>query len=208
MIRKKRKEYQLRPSWVSDRAWDRGYIEAFEIVRIAAWKSAISAAAITVNKPEDIEDCTRAAISIIRPWRGRKKDELASNVGMPAWRQAANDAIGWNDRKGSSCGLLSLKGVRYPMATAILDILDPSVWPVIDKWAAKTVFGTVPAHYCAARYAAYARHLAIEGAARWGAELSIHQFDEEAQLASMPGGQLPDGWPHAALPECTCGITG
>jgi hypothetical protein len=30
------------------------------------------------------------------------------------------------------------------MATAILDILDPDVWPVIDGWAAQTVFGKSP----------------------------------------------------------------
>ena len=30
-------------------------------------------------------------------------------------------------------------GVGYPMATAILDILDPDVWPVIDQWAVQTV---------------------------------------------------------------------
>ena len=50
------------------------------------------------------------------------------------------------------------------MATAILDILDPDVWPVLDKWAAMTVFGEIPSRYCAVRYAAYARHLATEGA--------------------------------------------
>jgi hypothetical protein len=62
------------------------------------------------------------------------------------------------------------------MATAILDILDPDVWPVIDKWAAETVFGKTPSHYCAARYAAYARHLAAEGTRCWGSGLSIHEL--------------------------------
>src|SRR5712692_9646955 len=38
-----------------------------------------------------------------------------------------------------------LEGVGYPMATAILDILDPGVWPVMDRWAVITVFGTRPA---------------------------------------------------------------
>ena len=38
------------------------------------------------------------------------------------------------------------------MATAILNILDPDVWPVIDRWAAETVFGNSPSRYSAARY--------------------------------------------------------
>jgi hypothetical protein len=199
---RRRKEYQGRPDRITDKAWDRGYIEAFELARIAAWKSAISAAAVTVNEPEEIEACTRAAISVIRPWLGRKGTELAGDADWGDWQRAANAAIGWVGRRGPSSGLLSLKGVGYPMATAILDILDPNVWPVIDIWAAKTVFGAVPSCYCAACYAAYARHLAIEGARCWGADLSIHELDEKAQSASMRGGQLPVGWRRATLPQC------
>jgi hypothetical protein len=202
VTRRQRKEYQDRPDWIADKAWNRGYIEAFELARIAAWKNAQSVAAITMNWPEEIEACTRAAISVIRPWLGRKGTQLATDADWAAWRQAANAAIGWVDLKGPSSGLLSLKGVGYPVATAILDILDPDVWPVIDKWAATTVFGTIPFRYCAARYAAYARHLATEGTRCWGAGLSIHELDEKAQSASMPGGQLPARWRRAALPPC------
>lgn len=202
MTRRQRKEYQDRPDWIAGKAWNRGYIEAFELARIAAWKNAQSVAAITVNGPEEIEACTRAAISVIRPWLGRKGTQLATDADWAAWQQAANAAIGWVGRKGPSSGLLSLKGVGYPVATAILDILDPDAWPVIDKWAATTVFGTIPFRYCAARYAAYARHLATEGTRCWGAGLSIHELDEKAQSASMPGGQLPAGWRRAGLPPC------
>ena len=49
------------------------------------------------------------------------------------------------------------------MATAILDILNPDVWLVIDRWAAQAVFGKVTSRYSAIRYAAYARHLATAG---------------------------------------------
>jgi hypothetical protein len=93
------------------------------------------------------------------------------------------------------------------MATAILDILDPNVWPVIDIWAAKTVFGAVPSCYCAACYAAYAKHLAIEGARCWGADLLIHELDEKAQSASMRG-QLPVGWRRATPPLAHDGTSG
>lgn len=202
MVTAQRKEYQIRPDWVAEMAWARGYIEAFELARIAAWKSAISAAAVTVNKPEDIVACTREVIFHVRPWLDRKATELDSDTDWVAWRQAANVAIGWVDRKRSASGLLSLKGVSYPMASAILDILDPNAWPVIDRWAARTVFGNVPSRYCAARYTAYARHLVVEGTRCWGTGLSIHQLDEKAQSASMPGGRLPFDWRHAMLPPC------
>jgi hypothetical protein len=50
-----RPEYQERPAWITGRAWARGYLDAFELTRIAAWKSARAVAAITVNEPAEIE---------------------------------------------------------------------------------------------------------------------------------------------------------
>jgi hypothetical protein len=197
------KEYQNRPERISHEAWNRGYLEALELARIAAWKNAQSVAAVTVNKPAEIEDCTRTAMSVIKPWRGRKAIELVTSADWDDWQQTANKAIGWvGGRRGSSSGLLSLKGVEYPMATTILDILDPDVWPVIDKWAAETVFGKAPSRYCAARYMVYTRHLAIEGTRCWDAGLSIHELDVKAQSASM-NHDLPTGWQTTELPPCT-----
>jgi hypothetical protein len=62
-----RKEFQQRPDHIAREAWDRGYLEAFEVARIAAWKSARGVAAITVGSAEEIESRTRAAMSVIRP---------------------------------------------------------------------------------------------------------------------------------------------
>lgn len=200
----RRPEYQERPAWITERAWSRGYIEAFELTRIAAWKSARAVAAITVNEPAEIEARTREAMSVIRAWRCRRATEIATDAGWSDWQQAANTAIGWVGGPGvEPSGLLALKGVLYPMATAILDILDPDVWPVIDKWAARTAFGRVPYRYSAARYAAYARHLATEGQRHWGPGLSIHELDERAQYASMKN-DLPGGWRIAELPSFRC----
>jgi hypothetical protein len=53
---------------ITDKAWSHGYIEVFELTRIAAWKSTQGVAAVTVNGPGEIEACTRAAMSIIQPW--------------------------------------------------------------------------------------------------------------------------------------------
>jgi hypothetical protein len=105
-------------------------------------------------------------------------------------------------------GLLALHGVGYPMASAILDILDPEVWPVIDRWAVQTVFGKQPTGNpwrtgqwdFAAAYGVYAQHLATIGAACWGSGHSIHELDEKAMKLSKSGGELPPGWVHAVLP--------
>jgi hypothetical protein len=197
----RRPEYQDRPCWITDKAWIRGCIDPFELTRIAAWKNAKSVAAITVNSPGEIEAWTEAAISAIRPWRDRRAIALTADADWASWQEAANAAIGWiGSRGGPPSGLLALKGVGYPMASAILDILDPDVWPVVDKWSAKTVFGVIPSRYNAARYAAYARHLAVEGTRCWGVGLSIHELDMRAQAASMKHDQLPDGWRFAGLP--------
>lgn len=199
---RKRPVYQARPSEITRKAWERGYIEAFELTRIAAWKNARSVATITLNEPEHIEACTRAAIAVVRPWRGRAASQSCADSYWTKWQKTANSAIGWvKTSQAPASGLLSLQGVGYPMASAILDILDPDVWPIIGKWAVKTVFGAFPPpRYTAARYAAYAKHLVTEGAQHWGADLSIHKLDERAQQASMQDGHLPPGWQTAPLP--------
>jgi hypothetical protein len=204
-----RPQYQDRPDQIADKAWNRGYIEAFELARIVAWKNAINVASITVNTPREIEACTRTAMSVIERWRGQKATALATDIDWADWQSTANAAIGWvGKHREPSSGLLSLTGVGYPVATAILDILDPNVWPVIDKWAAKTVFGIEIVRYTAAIYARYARHLATEGTRHWGAGLSIHELDLRAQSASMKGGSLPAGWrradPRAPLEPSGC----
>jgi len=123
------------------------------------------------------------------------------------WRETARCAIGG---AADRSGLLGLEGVGYPMATAILDVLDPGVWPVMDRWAVMTVFGTRPdGHpwpgtrwHRASAYETYARHLVTFGAAAWGPQLSVHQLDVQAMELSRNGRPLPDGWHHAQLRSC------
>jgi hypothetical protein len=160
---------------------------------------------LTVNTERDIERRTGAAMDRIRHWRRRRVAGLTDQALWDDWRETARHAIGVAATRE---GLLGLKGVGYPMATAILDILDPEVWPVIDHWAVQTVFGPQPdgtpwpprRWQCAAAYEAYARHLATEGPKRWGSGNFIHQLDVKAMKASMPGGALPPGWTLASLP--------
>jgi hypothetical protein len=135
------KKYQVRPSEIATSAWNRGYLKPLELLRIAAWKTGQGLGYLTVNTEHDIESRTRAAIGSIQHWKGRRVVGLTDQTLWDDWRETARRAIGVAATRE---GLLGLEGVGYPMATAILDILDPDVWPVIDQWAVRTVFGTQP----------------------------------------------------------------
>lgn len=199
------KDYQFRPCEIADSAWNRGYLKPLELLRLAAWKTGQGLGHLTVNSEDAIETRTKAAIDSIRPWKGRRVVELTDQALWDEWRETARHAIGVAETQE---GLLGLKGVGYPMATAILDILDPSVWPVMDRWAVQAVFEPQPdgprwppqRWQCAVAYEVYARHLATEGAKHWGSCSLIHQLDVEAMKASRPGGTLPHGWTRVSLP--------
>jgi hypothetical protein len=202
------KKYQRRPGELASSAWSRGHLTPLELLRVAAWKTGQGLGSLTTNTEEEIQDRTRAAIDTIRPWQDQPVSALTSEATWANWRETARQAIG-NAAVGS--GLLGLDGVGYPMATAILAILEPFVWPVIDRWATLTVFGPGSAdgarpnrHWQhAAAYEAYARHLAEYGAAAWGADLSVHQLDQKAMDLAKSGGALPSGWRYATLPPRT-----
>lgn len=197
------KKYQRRPSEVASAAWARGHMTPLELLRVAAWKTGQGLGSLTVNTEEEIKARTRAAIEAIGPWRGRQVSILTSDALWENWRKTAQRAIG---AKVGKSGLLALEGVGYPMATAILDILDPGVWPVMDRWAVLTVFGPRPVGgpppdwQHAAAYAAYTRHLVEQGTAAWGPGLSAHELDLKAMDLARTGGALPQGWSYARLP--------
>jgi hypothetical protein len=199
--------YQEEPtSSLARNAWARGHLTSLELLRIAAWKSARGLAWLSLNTEEDIESQTATAIDHLRAWRGRQMAGVADPDLWSRWEGTARSAIGIH----AETGLLKLSGVGYPMATAILTILDPEVWPVMDKLAVRSVFGSPPPdtspsawrwqRQWADAYACYARHLAVVGRRCWGAELNIHKLDQRAMRASMKGGQLPPGWSFSVLP--------
>jgi|GEM_PF-3552559 len=161
-----------------ERMWDRGHIRPYELLRIAAWKSAISVARLTVNAEEEIEGRTRDALVAITPFR--KVDVVSAVVDWTEWRVAASTAIGSRER---GTGLLGLTGVGFPLATAVLAVLAPTAFPVVDKWALAGVFGVDPAGtrgrvwQTAERYLEYARRLAESTDPTLRGISSIHERD-------------------------------
>lgn len=189
-------------------AWGRGHMTPLELFRVAAWKTGQGLGSLTTNTEEEIQGRTRAAIEAVTSWRDRPVGVLTSAAMWADWRETARCAIGV---KASKSGLLGLDGVGYPMATAILDILDPGVWPVMDRWAALSVFGPVPAGGLrpapqwqhAAAYEAYARHLVKYGTVAWGIGLSVHQLDQKAMNLAMTASSLPSCWQYSSPPPRT-----
>ena len=89
------------------------------------------------------------------------------------------------------------------MATALLSVLDPDLWPVMDRWAVLTVFEAPLARKAWQRgiaYEVYARRLATAGREAWGMDLNIHALDMAAMKASKEE-NLPPGWTRVSLPE-------
>jgi hypothetical protein len=186
------------PKLASD-AWARKSLTALDVFRIGAWKSVKGLGWLTLNSQETFEVVTREAIEVLRPWIDRPVLQQDEDVFWDEWRDAAASAVGSNFAPKS--GLLRLTGVSYPMATAILCVLDSERWPVIDRWAVATVFGHSAFNWQRASvYRTYARHLATVGHKVWGPDLSIHELDQRAMRASMPDGELPTDWRFADIP--------
>jgi hypothetical protein len=181
-----------------------------EVFRVAAWKTGQGLGELTRNGEADFVRLTAAAMDEIRPWRGTSILNVDDDATWDRWRETASVAAGVNGQSG----LMRLYGVSYPMASSILCILDPKVWPVIDKWAIRTVFGTrsdgEPLQSSlwqrSVIYAAYARRLATEGPRFWSQAETVHDLDQAAMRASMPArrkappGTVPAGWTVIPLP--------
>ncbi len=202
------KAYHEYPHGVREAAWKRGHMTALEALRVGAWKQAMVPASLSVNNEGQIEAVTEEVmktISVATKW-----PSLIGNTNAPFWatyRTVVAQAVG---AKKSGTGLYGLDGVEYPVASALLCILDPERWPVIDQHAVRAVFEPRadgrehPSNtwYCATVYTAYAQHLATVGDACWGPGLSIHEIDEQAMAVGKARGPYPTGWYQIPLPKC------
>lgn len=185
----KPKAYQYEPETIRTAAWARGWMTGLEVLRVVAWKSAAGLAEVTMNRECEFNRRTHDAMAYIASLRTDPVRAQLDDVYWTRWGAVAAWAVG---SQGGS-GLLALRGVGYPVASAILCILDPAVWPVIDKWAVETVFGHTATqaknawhHWFV--YRDFARHLADQGSATWPRTPTIHRLDQEAMNASMPTG--------------------
>jgi len=125
----------------------RGYITPWELFKIVTWKSAKGVAWLSLNTEDEIISCTTETIAGLKSWSGPRNilDSKMTDEHWIAWEAKAGELIGADKEHaeaGIPSGLLRLHGVGYPVATAILGLLEPEVFPVMDKWAVETVFGS------------------------------------------------------------------
>jgi hypothetical protein len=184
-----------------------------EVFRVAAWKSVKGMGPLTQNTEEQIESVTGEAMECLLDLRGKSAINDDGNAYWTLWHETAARSIG--SKHSPKSGLLRLDGVGYPMATAILAILDPEVWPVIDRWSVDTVFGfradgrsqTPRLWQRAVAYTAFSCHLGSSGPRFWPSAKTIHDLDQAAMRASMPergttpAGVIPPGWEPIGLPK-------
>lgn len=209
------RRYQDEPSAIAEAAWKRGYLTPLELLRVGAWKEARIPAAISVNPNGRIEEVTGNTIRTLDEAGAREWKPLgeASDLFWDEYAAILRQVVG---SSYDHSGLYGLDGVRYPVASAILYILVPSVFPVIDRHAVRAIFGSpsegaaVPSTqtwwYRHVVYVAYARHLATIVHARLP-RLSFHGLDVRAQDAGravLAGGdyarEVRAEWPPIDIP--------
>jgi hypothetical protein len=181
-----RPRYQERPSALRDKLWDQGHIDVLSLFRILAWKSAKGLASATTNEPGRIEELTRKALESLLPYK---------NVQSPPTNDdflaATHEALVGPDGKS---GLIRLDGLRIPTASAVLSILNPAAWPIIDRWAYSALLDVTPQRASQVigwfkEYRTYSERLTLLLPRFPG--LSIHDLDQLAMNAGMRGEPFP-----------------
>lgn len=136
----KRPEYQILKSEFVARIQQQQGVDAFDLCKIIAWKSARAVANITVNNPDQIVEVTSRAHAELSAW-------LNHNVITDThtdWGQLQTDISRALGTTGGSAGLLSLHGIGYPTASAILRVWNPRTFPVVDQHAARYLREAAP----------------------------------------------------------------
>ncbi|HLX88892.1 MAG TPA: hypothetical protein VKR22_10625 [Acidimicrobiales bacterium] len=185
------RRYQDEPSAIAESDWKRGHLTPLELLRIGAWKEARIPAAMSVNLEGRIEEVTAGALRALDEAGVREWEPLedTDDLFWEKYARVVRQVVGSSDDRS---GLYGLDGVRYPAASAVLHILVPNAFPVIDQHAVRAVFGSVLEGYVLPKkrawwyrhvvYVPFTRHLATVVHAR-SPGVSLHGLDLRAQTA-------------------------
>ena len=189
VTQRRRPDYQREPISLRETIWERGHIEPWEFLQISAWKSANgNLALLSLNEPAAVIEYTKAAVTALAPYRTADVRNFADDE--PIW-EALKHATDY--AMGDTTGLRHLRGVRLPVASAVLTILNPKVWPVTDKWAVAAVYEPPPSltkQGMFAFYWAYLRRLA-ELQREHARPENIHELDQLLYSAMKDEGTHP-----------------
>jgi hypothetical protein len=195
-------DYQLPPPpSLRDEVWGSGRITALQLFRIGAWKSAKGLALMSLNSEEHIKAVSEGAVAALKSFRD--VDVLSDDVDWEAWREDVRKIVG---SKKNGTGLLALHGVGYPMATAVLAVLAPAAFPVIDRWTVGAIFGSTRGKWGrAVVYARFTEQLCTLQPLYYRGCETIHGVDQAVMVAAMrcaeAGCRRPcDHIPYPAIP--------
>jgi hypothetical protein len=187
----RRPEYQREPEELRDQIWSAGAIAPLQLFRIVAWKSAKGLAPLSLNSEEQIHTISASAISSIESWR--RIDVLTDDVDWSQWRTDVSTSIG----RAKTSGLLALHGVGYPVATAILSLLAPSAFPVIDRWTIGALYESMPRNWRSSEFYRHFTQRLTEVAHHYPDCQSVHRVDQAVMNHAMSTQELPF---HRVLP--------
>jgi hypothetical protein len=179
------KKYQFRDELIAKNVFlrDPPSMTAWAFMRIAAWKSAYIPAAISVGHPEEIEQTLCTIFTRLIKYKEINLVDEANEINWDEWEGDVHWML--NDT-----GLLSLPGVGYAFATALLSYLLPEAFPVMDRLTIGAVFGWDVARrtkswYRTSVYRKYAEHLAKARFDEW-VGLSVHERDQNLMSVMKP----------------------
>jgi hypothetical protein len=137
-------KFQDEPEELVAEIFSLGYITPWNLFKIVSWKSARGLAWLSLNTEEEIRSVTEELVDGLR-----QLSETENVLIQPMkeedwneWQRLAGELVGADGKKNvQPSGLLRLQGVGYPVATAVLGLLKPNVFPVMDRWAVETIFG-------------------------------------------------------------------
>lgn len=186
---RRKPRYQTEPLWLREEIWARGYIEPWELLQISAWKSANgNLALLSLNAPVDIVDVTARVMAPLHGYRAMTSRDLHQDQAEWARLQAATQQA-----LHPETGLRSLDGVGLPVASAVLSILNPELWPIVDVWAIQGTFSPTPPtswHNEFDFYWAYVSRLA-ELQQEHSLQDSLHGLDQRLYNAMRQGDEPP-----------------
>ncbi len=137
-------KFQDEPEELVAEIFSLGYITPWNLFKIVSWKSARGLAWLSLNTEEEIRFVTEELVNGLRqlPETANVLSKPMNEEDWNEWQRLAGELVGAVGKKNvQPSGLLRLQGVGYPVATAVLGLLKPNVFPVMDRWAVETIFG-------------------------------------------------------------------
>lgn len=170
------KAYQIRDEEMVSKIFTRDPLRmsAWEFLRIGSWKSAYIPAAISVGKPERIEEAMEQVLTKLKKYIDSDAVKESQTFDWDKWQSD----VSW---MMNSTGLLKLPGVGYSFASSVLAYLAPSTFPVIDRLTVGAVLGwdiaKQPSKWGRTYvYRAYAETIAMSQHEPWS-NFNIHERD-------------------------------